>query len=76
MRIYTDIIENTSRGYVNTSYPGVGQSWLSFIGFNPLDIHLNRLSPPWKHRERLNKMLKNSILMTVPLYSFSEVKEA
>lgn len=36
------MIENTSGGYVNTKYRGVGQNWLPFIGFNPLEIYLYR----------------------------------
>lgn len=36
------MIENTSGGYVNTKYRGVGQIGLPFIGFNPLEIYLYR----------------------------------
>lgn len=53
-------------GYVNTEYSGVGQNWLSFIGFNPLEIYLYRLSLQWKGIEWNGKTFNSNF----PLYNF------
>lgn len=54
-------------GYVNTEYSGVGQNWLSFIGFNPLEIYLYRLSLQWKGTEWNCKTFNSNPQLTVIL---------